>query len=94
MEENKVKLSDDQKLICKAYGIAESEWSSLYDEADALWHDPQYNGNFKLEPLSIPALLSTFDKEKYVQIARNNLNKFSNADYAKRSQSVFANLNI
>lgn len=28
------------------------------------------------------------------QIARNNLNKFSNADYAKRSQSVFANLNI
>ncbi|GAK48530.1 hypothetical protein LOSG293_360020 [Secundilactobacillus oryzae JCM 18671] len=28
------------------------------------------------------------------QIARNNLNKFSNADHAKRSQSVFANLNI
>ncbi len=28
------------------------------------------------------------------QIARNNLNKFSNADYATRSQSVFANLNI
>ena len=28
------------------------------------------------------------------QIARNNLNKFSNADYAKRYQSVFANLNI
>ncbi len=25
---------------------------------------------------------------------KNNLNKFSNADYAKRSQSVFANLNI
>ena len=31
---------------------------------------------------------------KIRQIARNNLNKFSNADYAKRSQSVFANLNI
>lgn len=72
MEENKVKLSDDQKLICKAYGIAESEWSSLYDEADALWHDPQYNGNFKLEPLSIPALLSTFDKEKYVYNENEN----------------------
>ena len=28
------------------------------------------------------------------QIARNNLNKFSNADHAKRSQSVFTNLNI
>ena len=39
----------------------------------------------------IPSLIYVF---RLWQIARNNLNKFSNADYAKRSQSVFANLNI
>jgi len=41
-----------------------------------------------------PVIIHTLEKFIIRQIARNNLNKFSNADYAKRSQSVFANLNI
>ena len=57
-------------------------WSFIYDS--------EYKGTFT----QVNELRKMQNYFYIRQIARNNLNKFSNADYAKRAQSVFANLNI